>query len=86
MLGAEREVAPQVLVLAQHVAHGIGSFEPRVRPQDAGGGILDIDALDRIDVGMRVQDELVLRASAIIRFGTGRSASAPYRWNSPIAA
>ena len=25
-------------------------------------------------------------ASATIRLGTGRSASAPYRWNSPIAA
>ena len=60
VLAAEREVAPQVLVLAQHVAHGVGAIEAGVRPQDARVRVLAEDALDRVDVRVRVQHELVL--------------------------
>ena len=75
---AEREVAPQVLVLAQHLAHALGAVEARVRPQDARLAAPAEMALDGIGVGVRVQDEPVLASPArSTRRGTGRSASAP---------
>ena len=44
----------------QHFAHVLRPLEPGVRPQNARGGILQEQPPDRIDVGMCVQDEIVL--------------------------
>ena len=55
MVGAKREVAPRVLVLAQHVAHLARALESGMRPQDARCGILPEQSLDGVDIGVRMQ-------------------------------
>ena len=60
VVGAEREIAPEILVLAQHLAHALGAVEARVRPEDARLRALPEQALDRVDVGVRMQEQVVL--------------------------
>jgi len=60
LVGAKGEIAPEVLVLAQHLAHALGPVEPRMRPQDPRLRPLLEQALDRFDIGMRVQEKAVL--------------------------
>jgi hypothetical protein len=58
-----------------------------MRPEDARFGVLRQHALDSLAVAVQVQPEAICcRASCTMRRITGRSASAPKTWNSPIAA
>jgi hypothetical protein len=50
MIGAKREIAPQVLMLLQHFAHVIRALEARMRPQDARLGILPEQPLECVAV------------------------------------
>jgi hypothetical protein len=59
MVGTEREVGPEVLVLAQHLGDALRALEAGMRPQDAGLRPLLEQALDCIDVGMRMQEQIV---------------------------
>jgi hypothetical protein len=60
MIGPEREVAPQVLVLLQHRAHFLRLREARVRPENPRFGPLPEQPFDGVDIGMRMQQQLVL--------------------------
>src|SRR5262245_1318985 len=60
VVAARREIGPQRLVLAQHVAHLLGRIEAGMRPEDSRGGILLEEAFDGFGVRVGVQDELVL--------------------------
>ena len=60
LVATKRQVTPQALVLAQHVANLLGPFEPGMRPEYSRLRILPEQAFDRILIGVRVQDQLVL--------------------------
>ena len=59
MVAAKRQVAPQVLVLAQHGTHLVRRVEAGMRPQDPGLRVLLELALDGVGIRMRVQEQLV---------------------------
>src|SRR5262249_42074401 len=60
LIAAIGEVAPQVLVSAQHVANLFGTFESRMCPEYSRLRILHEQPLDRVLVGVRVEYQTVL--------------------------
>ena len=60
MIGAEGKVAPEILVLAQHLAHFLRTVEARMRPQDSRLRPLLEQAVYRVHIRVRMEEKLVL--------------------------
>src|SRR2546430_13818936 len=59
-ISSESQIAPQVPVSPQHLRDALGRLEAGVRPKDARLRPLPEQALHRVDVGVRVQEKVLL--------------------------
>src|SRR5262245_17809033 len=55
VIGAEREIGPEGLVLAQHLSHSRRLFEAGMGPQDPGARVEGEEPLDGVGVGVSVE-------------------------------